>query len=268
MSRSFVNPDVNHQRISYPVRDRFTGDLTAITKMCWFNRQGDTGSQGGRFFACNSASEGFGDPWAMQFQASQQIRSVIRTSAGSSTVDHNIQDITTDDVWYHLVATWDGSTHRVYKLNTSVQDRHTQSSSTGSIGGTMDAAEGPLTIGGLKGGNRQIEGYLAEIAVWNVALSIDEIFAASRRVWDVRRDAIVFYDPCNARGGTSGNEITLDGFAEVGTYEGTGIPAIAPHPPITSMFSRQTIFLPIAGVIPPAGDIPAFMASYRRRRVS
>ena len=74
-----------------------------------------------------------------------------------------------DNVWYHIVATYDGSNQKTY-VNGSL-------TSTTSGSGSIDNDNVSLTIGARPNGDRYFNGIINEVGLWNVALDADAVTA-------------------------------------------------------------------------------------------
>lgn len=74
-----------------------------------------------------------------------------------------------DNVWYHIVATYDGSNQKTY-VNGSL-------TSTTSGSGSIDNDNVSLTIGARPNGDRYFDGIINEVGLWNVALDADAVTA-------------------------------------------------------------------------------------------
>ena len=73
------------------------------------------------------------------------------------------------NTWTHLATTYDGSVMRLYVNGTQVSSR--------SVGESMPASDGPLTIGGNHVWDEWFQGQIDEVRVYNRALSASEILA-------------------------------------------------------------------------------------------
>ena len=94
-------------------------------------------------------------------------------------------------VWYHVAATLSGTTQTVY-LNGSYCNSNSSGTSMGSNGERLCIGEANNGGDNCTNATRYLQGRIAEAAVWNVALTANEIAALASGV-----------TPPNAHGGTS-----------------------------------------------------------------
>lgn len=102
--------------------------------------------------------------------------------------------------WVHLAVTWDGTlstgASSLYRNGTVESTYATNTAGSGSV--TSDAA-GDFAVGNRSSGtfDRGLDGRLAELAVWNVALTADEIASLAKgfRPQRVRPQSLVFCIP-------------------------------------------------------------------------
>lgn len=80
--------------------------------------------------------------------------------------------------WHHVAVTYDGSLAAANRVKIYVDGILEASSVTGTISGTLLDASSPLKIGDFLGLNREFNGGLDEVKVYNRALSADEIKAS------------------------------------------------------------------------------------------
>jgi len=104
------------------------------------------------------------------------------------------------------------------------------------------------------------DGRLAEVGLWNVALSENEVVALSRGVlpWQIRPSALVGYWPV---WGLHSPEIDLSNQNNSLTVGGTGTPARTDHAPVTT-FTRKSASVPLIEVAA-VSAIHLVMAPYR-----
>lgn len=101
----------------------------------------------------------------------------------------------TADTWHSIGAVFNGSTIQSY-LNGTADGSEATSAARGNAV-FFDALAGITTAGGLDGSSQFSNGQLAEFAVWNVALTADEITSLSKgfRARLIRPQSLVFYAP-------------------------------------------------------------------------
>ncbi len=143
---------------------RFSGNASFSVSL-WFYR---LGQQGGTYPRLVS-KEGTGImDWGISLGGSENQAYFTRGQAGLSggndgVTANNIAPYT----WYHLTATYDGTTMKMY-INGNLVNAGT--SSIRPIGNTK-----PLTIGTNSDGNSPFDGKIDELGVWNRALTAAEV---------------------------------------------------------------------------------------------
>jgi hypothetical protein len=168
------------------------------------------------------------------------IRATASNAAGSSSENADTSAGYTVGQWCHAAGVFVSSTSRVAYLN----------------GGNSGSNSSPVTSANwntLLLGGRYLDsvlgfwysGDVAEAAVWNVALTADEIahLAAGYSPLTVRPHALVHYVPGLGRGGASGGEVDWDGG---GSLTRVADPGLADHPRIIYPSRGQRIFVPAA----------------------
>jgi len=125
------------------------------------------------------------------------------------------------DVWYHIVGTYDGTTVIVYV--DGVED------GTNPTTGTMSSTSAPVRIGAGSGGSgteNPFDGDIGHCAIWDVALTADEIESLSVGInpLNIRSENRLFYAPLN---GQSPELDVIDGLSL--TVNGT---TVSEEPPI------------------------------------
>lgn len=140
-----------------------------------------------------------------------------------------------NNTWNHVAVTWDGTL-----ANNSDQIR-------GYLNGTLDASNNSASntsgarvfrIGFSDGGGAAFQGYIADVAGWNVILSVAEIVALSKgaRPHTIRPKSLTAYLPLD---GLQSPEPDLSGNKLNGTVTGT---AKAPGPPVMMFTPRWPHF--------------------------
>ena len=147
---------------------------SGITLACWFftsnlDTPGDDprmiskaigGASADHWFMLSSGREG----------ANKILRFRLKTDGETGELKANTDGIIDLDVWIHAALTWDGTTMRVYKNGVEA----------GTFDKTGELAVDPsvnLAIGNQPDGaeNRPCDGIIDDVAIWNRALSPDEI---------------------------------------------------------------------------------------------
>lgn len=109
---------------------------------------------------------------------------------GSTSAQANSGGSVTTNTWYHGGAVYSGASSRAVFLNGSKTTNTTTTS-------TNLAGTDRTNIGALISGNSHLSGRAAEIGIWNVALTDDEMsaLAAGLSPLRVRPSALVYYAP-------------------------------------------------------------------------
>lgn len=118
-----------------------------------------------------------------------------RNSGGGYTAAQMASSLSVDN-WHSVGGTYDGTNARAY-LN-GVLDGTSASSGVGeSRAMFIDAMASITSVGWLDVSSQFSEGQLAEYAVWNVALTADEMAALGKgmRAKRIRPQSLVFYAP-------------------------------------------------------------------------
>ena len=137
-----------------------------ITFVCWFKRLG-LGSGG----VPRLHSRGDG-PWSLEFGVGNthaplkdKLGFYLAFTDGSAAGWTEAFDVE-NDVWYHAAVSWDGDWVHVYVDGTEVHSEE--------IGGGKTLNQGISRIGYAAGAD-YFEGLIDEVAIYNVALSADDI---------------------------------------------------------------------------------------------
>lgn len=109
---------------------------------------------------------------------------------GSTSAQANSAGSVTVNTWYHGGAVYSGASSRAVFLNGTKTTNTTTTS-------TDLASTDRTNIGALISGNSHLSGRAAEIGIWNVALTDDEMsaLAAGLSPLRVRPSALVYYAP-------------------------------------------------------------------------
>jgi Concanavalin A-like lectin/glucanases superfamily len=163
------------------------------------------------------------------------VHFVTEFGSGSGKVTGSITVSTGQ--WYHVVATYDGATNRLYVNGTA--DGSTSYSSANFVYGVSRIGDYVPSSGGE---SNFWNGNISEWAVWNVALSANEIagLANSTIPCRTRPASLVAYLPL---WGLQSPEPDLSGNQNNGVLTGT---SYATHAPVT-VFTRKARTQPIPG---------------------
>ena len=160
------------------------------------------------------------------------------------------------ETWNHACGVWEAEDARVAFLNGAVGFQNTNSVTVPN----QDMVGLASYIWHNNFGNYW-DGYLAEAAIWNVALSEDEVavLAAGYSPLFVRPGSLVAYWPL----------IRDEDQDKVGGYDLTAYnsPTIAAHPPIIYPAQPYIVTAPSGGTQPPIISIPVFMRHFRNLRI-
>ena len=137
------------------------GSESALTISCWVNTT-NTGVRG----LVSKGTGGFSDFVLFGNLSPYKIGIYLQTTTANSG---NVYSTTTlnDGKWHFMTATWDGSNVRVYV------DGSLENSAT--LTGTLNNSQNNMYIGAYSDDDNYLDGNLANVAIWNRALSSDEI---------------------------------------------------------------------------------------------
>jgi hypothetical protein len=225
MARSFNGSSDYYSRTSAVI------NAVPMTFSCWFNSTAFPG--GANVLGMVSIWTGLATNhrWNMGINSSGQSTAGTRSSISGSAISINS---TTTGTWNHAVARYVANNDRNAVLNGDIVNMGTDSTvvnvNTGvnrtGIAITHDQGGTPTAL---------FNGQIAEVAIWNVALSDDNVVALSRRKSPllVRRGALRFYAPL----------IRLADERILGeTLTAGGSPTIQPH--IGIEYPRHKMILP------------------------
>lgn len=219
--------------------------LDALVLSIWCRRNASAPQPWGRLLHKSDGSTG--DDFALSIQGTPEFTNkyTFRITTDSGVVTYVSDYVSTLNVWENVLGIYDGSTMEIY-VNGVLQGGGAPQSGiivdTGyniGIGGHVDAT------------NRSQNCQLAETAIWNGVLGIDEILAlASARSPDsVRSSSLIFY-PDLIR---SPN----DRFGQ--TVVQNGSPVVFPHPGIIYPSPKFVCFQPAAASGTIIDDIPLYI---------
>ena len=137
------------------------GSESALTISCWVNTT-DTSTRG----LISKGTGGFSDFVLFGNLSPFKIGVFIQTTTANSG---NVYSTTTlnDGKWHFMTATWDGSNVRVY-VDGSLEN-------SAALTGTLNNSQNNMYIGAYSDDDNYLDGNLANVAIWNRALSSDEI---------------------------------------------------------------------------------------------
>lgn len=182
MSRSYTSSSSQYHDAPAP--------LTAvpITMACWFNPLAVAGTT--RVLMSLNTSGSADNAHILRMSTADQLVALSRTSvqdAGTTVVTQ------IPNAWNHAVGVWASATKRTPYLN-------------GTSGAPGTVSRIPAGIDGFYLGRgttttQYMDGYIAEPAIWNVALSLNEITMLYKGFSPlmVRPDALVYYAPLIGR---------------------------------------------------------------------
>ncbi len=152
------------------ITDRAELNVTSqITLMSWvrWSINPTTGSQW-----TSIINKGVDSQYRLQHNSSNTaFEMAIRTSSGARWAHSTT--VPQVGVWYHVVGTYDGSEIRLY-VNGQLEG-------TASHVGNINTTTGNLFVGSRSSSDRHFNGLLDEVAIWNRALSAQEIESIYKR---------------------------------------------------------------------------------------
>jgi hypothetical protein len=166
----------------------------------------------------------------------------LRVSVDGTNVDTG--GSLAQSAWNHWLVTYDGTTVRGYVNGASVL------SATRTANYSHGVAFGAAAVSSGGAAGEFLQGSLAELGIWNVALTAAEIAALALGVQPrhVRPGSLAAYWPL---WGLSGNSVEPDLSGSANNLTLVNSPAASNHAPVTP-FTRKTRSLPDLGVIGPA----------------
>jgi hypothetical protein len=181
---------------------------TPLTLACWFNSDSATALQfllsidagGANYYAIAAAGNSAGDPVSIFYRGPGIGNRVVSTSTGYSV-----------GTWHHACGVFSNTTDRTVYIDAG-------SSTSESFTQNINNATG-IKIGTLAGGSQFPDGRIAEVGIWNAALTAAEIASLAKGMTcdKVRPQSLVFYAPLirnlqDVRGGltiTNNNTATV-----------------------------------------------------------
>jgi hypothetical protein len=146
------------------------GSESALTISCWVNTT-NTGTRG----LVSKGTGGFSDFVLFGNLSPYKIGIFLQTTTANSG---NVYSTTTlnDGKWHFMTASWDGSNVRLY-VDGSLEG-------SAAITGTLNNSESNMYIGAYSDDDNYLDGNLANVAIWNRALTSDEINTAMWASYD------------------------------------------------------------------------------------
>ncbi len=135
---------------------------------------------------CEDATSGINRNWALNWRGGSfnNWQFVIWNSNGSATIVTSSGLTPNDNQWHHILATYDG-TSNAEGLKLYI-DGGTPFTATASSTGIRSTSSVEATIGGLTGGATWIlEGTVDEVAVWDSAINISDVWNGSGVPFDI-----------------------------------------------------------------------------------
>lgn len=245
--------DGTNDRIDFASVFTTSGQALTISLWAWF----DDSTPPANAYIFNSGITG-GDTGTVFYQGSADSGQLVLSRVGTGTMRHRSSaDVVTTGVWTHILAVSNGSmtaaNNDIYVNGTEV----TYAETTNGTGETT--ADQAWSLGGRAIDDiRNFDGRLAEMGVWNRALSTSEILRLAAAYSPLFiTDGLRFYTPLSGRN-TVFNRLGAASTTTVGT-------AYTEHPRIIYPSNSQ-IFGPSDAAA--ADAVPVCWAQYRRRRVA
>jgi hypothetical protein len=136
----------------------------------------------------------------------------VAYSTTGLNVEGQTSQLNTTDTFV-ICVTWDGSTNATtgVKLYINGSESASYQLRTNAVGTRTDDAASNLVIGNRNAADRAFDGQMAEVAIWDVALTADEVAQLGDRMkpMRVRPQSLKFYSPLvreliDVRGGLTG----------------------------------------------------------------
>ena len=227
MARNFV-PDAYLQVDTAPVT------AVPLSISAWFNTSVNNATQCIVCIPHKNVSDNYFD---LGCTSSAEARAGARSTAGGSDIATTTNTFTTN-IWQHALGIYTSATDRECILNGDTGNKGTNSGNNTPVGlDRLSIAQ----FGNSSPGSR-FTGSIAEVGVWDVALSADDAVALSKGMSPrlIRPDALVFYLPM-----VRDDDIDMAGGL---VLTDTGSPTVTTHPRIITPLSQMTF--PLAPSIP------------------
>lgn len=183
-----------------------TNGFTGLTIEAWVNARTFNPQSPDNYISSLVGNETsllrIGDDDPAELQANNKVQFVISTSAGSKKCS-GTSDLT-QNTWYHIVGTYDGSDMSLY-VNGILEN-------TVSHSGNIASAAGQKIGGAYVGGanTRLLDGYIDEVRIWNVARTEQEIRENMCQTLEGNETGLVAYYRMNESSGTSLPDISAN----------------------------------------------------------
>jgi hypothetical protein len=160
-----------------------------FTMVCWFNPT-NVSTDGAIMAIGNSAGT---NRFQMNMNGATGGDTIAISSVGASTATSSSTNLFTANTWHHAAAVCASSASRTIYLN-GVQGTPNTTSIT--VAGVNNIMVGARWSGGVRGFFANVK--TAEVAIWNIALTTDEILSLSKGFapYLIRPSNLKFYDRC------------------------------------------------------------------------
>jgi len=226
----------------------FADNLATMTVACWIKDSTIAGQLVLAKLSAGGIASGTG--WALYFSASGKLVGLIQQGATIFSNPIDSLNVWLDGTWHHIAMTWNGTNCVIYADGEQV--------ATDTMHGAFTSYSNAVNV--LLGTDAKPEfffnGSLAEVGIWNVVLTINELRALAGGVlvpfggalpYRVRPSALLAYLPL---WGFASPEIDLSGNGHTGTLTGT---SAANHAPVTLFTPKDRTPVDVtAAVIVPA----------------
>jgi len=166
MARDFSGSDY------IEVADNNLLDLTSqITILMWVKFD----SLAADFHSMLSKEQNAGDGYGFMINISATPDAIALALPSSNWEDYSADYTLSTGQWYHLAGTFDGTNAHIYVNGTEISGV-----SSGTLG--LNANNENIRIGAASAtiGDREIDGQMAEIAIWNIKLIDEEIVSLAK----------------------------------------------------------------------------------------
>lgn len=211
------------------------------TLSCWVKP--DAVSGGSNKYLLSFGDTGSSTNYAAIFiNQSTATLNLVHSSSGAAQVSSGPS--ISAGVWSHAAGLWSSLNSRTSYLNGTAGTTNTVTKVWPPINNVAIGALRRSTLGAYT------DGAIAEAAIYNVALSADEIsvLAAGLSPLLVRPESLVAYWPLFGRGGASSDE---EDWAYAGALSQVSSPGVADHPRIIYPRRRAAIMVPQAAAAAP-----------------
>jgi len=114
------------------------------------------------------------NPYSLELDSSNgRALFCLNTGTGENCIDSGVNSISLSQ-WYYIVGTWDGKYSRIY-LNGALKNSI-------ALSGIMNATSSDILIGNNPSNNRQFDGIIDEVKIYNIPLTSSDISSAYNSV--------------------------------------------------------------------------------------